>query len=67
MTAAGKIPPAKVLVVGAGVAGLAAIQVKYWLHQISRTRKIEFTMNGSLRSTTLRSSRDLVILKLNMF
>lgn len=27
MTAAGKIPPAKVLVVGAGVAGLAAIQL----------------------------------------
>ena len=27
MTAAGKVPPAKVLVVGAGVAGLAAIQL----------------------------------------
>ena len=27
MTAAGKLPPTKVLVVGAGVAGLAAIQV----------------------------------------
>ena len=26
MTAAGKVPPAKVLVLGAGVAGLAAIQ-----------------------------------------
>jgi NAD(P) transhydrogenase len=29
MTAAGKVPPAKVLVLGAGVAGLAAIQVCY--------------------------------------
>jgi NAD(P) transhydrogenase len=26
MTAAGKVPPAKVLVIGTGVAGLAAIQ-----------------------------------------
>lgn len=28
MTAAGKVPPAKVLVIGTGVAGLAAIQVR---------------------------------------
>ena len=26
MTAAGKVPPAKILVIGAGVAGLSAIQ-----------------------------------------
>ena len=36
MTAAGKVPPAKVLVIGAGVAGLAAIQAAKGLGAIVR-------------------------------
>jgi len=53
MTAAGKVPPAKVLVLGAGVAGLAAIQTAKNMGAIVRAfdvRAVSFYFHANMNT-----------------
>jgi NAD(P) transhydrogenase len=50
MTAAGKVPPAKVLVLGAGVAGLAAIQTARNMGAIVRAFDVRPVTKGTFQS-----------------
>ena len=59
VTAAGKVPPAKVLVAGAGVAGLAAIGAAKSLGAIVRATVSAFSITGMASAGRLRRFRRL--------
>ena len=57
MTAAGKVPPAKVLVLGAGVAGLAAIQTAKNMGAIVRAYDVRPVVAEQASSRDLERAR----------
>ncbi len=56
MTAAGKVPPAKVLIIGAGVAGLAAIGTATSLGAITYAFDVRPEVAEQIESMALSSS-----------